>query len=207
MAGREPQDDRTHEAPFEQLLLRLSRVQGQAPFGDIPLVEDAAASTIRTLLRRLRDGEWTLTKTEDIKGILISYAIRKVFRYRRGSPRRLRHDPEDPEGSVGDQLIEDEGENQDGPLFEAWRREYAALRRKMRPFLESRNKIHQCVFDKLIENEYGGAAHTREAIARSCGCSKSTVDRVKVTFETIWVPLVKTARKELDELLARLGRA
>ena len=71
----------------------------------------------------------------------------------------------------------------------------------MEPYLK--NEAHRKIFRHLLQASYGGSRHTNAKIAATVSCSERTVERVRVTFRSVWLPLVEESRHDFRAWLNR----
>jgi hypothetical protein len=174
-----------------------------ARFGNEPVTEEAAASVLRTFLRRVREDGLGHLGADEIEQFLVQTALTKAYRIRARIGRKLITDPVDPRPAADELVVSAHGgAAEQREMTRVMSRYFNAVLKRMQPCLK--NVRHRRIFRYLLRGSYGGPRLTHREIALEVGCSERTVERVERTFQKRWIPLVEQARREYRELVGRL---
>jgi hypothetical protein len=196
-----PGDRERFELTVVEVITSIRRIL-MANFHDGELASEAADSVCRTLLRRIRDCELAFDGTTGIERFLVQTAFAKAYSMRTRQGWGALGDPVDSSPGPDQTMVTGEHQAERRELSLVMKRYLKEMLERMEPYL--RNSRHREIFGYLLQGSYGGPRLTHLEIARRVRCSERTVERVHQTFEQRWRPLVEQARREFQDLVARL---
>jgi DNA-directed RNA polymerase specialized sigma24 family protein len=201
--------ERLGDVPFEQLLLALrtgedltrwdwvfqsvvARVGAaiRHRFPNAPFADDAVQSACRTFFRRAREGRFDLESPGSLVALLVGIAYRKALGQHREA---VRQPVSLPNCSGGGELpaVPPDSIPTDR-LREAMDQQLTDMLERVEESLAK--GLHRDILTHWFDKEYRGKKITKQQIARTVGCSLSTVERVFVELRAKWQPLVARRR-------------
>ena len=178
----------------------------RAQFGDANLAESAAQSAMKTLVRRVREGEPDskldrVAGPDALFGYLVLRAHHKAWKKLKD---RWKQRPLPPDWEQDDET--DESFDDLERIRIAVRREMGVQLHRMleRMRLELRTPRQRATFELMYRSMYGIEPLTDVEIARRVGVATRTVQRVRRKVEEHWPEIEAEGRRAVEALEAKL---